>query len=166
MQILDIRIKKHPIRHYPRFDIELLVDRIPERSEMRFTNRGNRWFSNHGGYVRYFSWKPPSNNGGYYGRSFDIIMEDGSKVTLFGPWSSRSSAMNKEGFAPSLEVSITDDPDVLERGHTFWAGAVTVELLQPVLEEIGERLVEVDSHGEPRWVLESTVGMERKSCEH
>jgi len=160
MQILDIRIKKYLIRHYPRFDIELLVDRIPERSEMRFQRKNNRWFSNHGGYVRYFSWKPPSNNGGYYGRSFDIIMEDGSKVTLLGPWSSRSSAMNKEGFAPSLEVSITDDLRVFLRGYTLFAGAVTVELLQPALGEIGERLVEVDSHGEPYWVLESQLETE------
>lgn len=160
MKILDIDIKKHPKNHYPRFRIKLLVDRIPERSEMRFTNRGNRYFSNCGGYVEYFAWKPPGNNGGYYNRHFDIIMEDESEVTLLGPWSSRSSAMNKAGFAPSLEVSITDDPRVFLRGYTFYAGAITVELLRPILVELGERLVEVDSYGEPRWVLESTLEIE------
>jgi len=165
MQILDIDIKKHPINHYPRFNIRLLVDRIPERSEMRFINQGNRYFSNHGGYVEYFAWKPPNNNGGHYNRHFNIIMEDGSEVTLLGPWSSRSSAMNKAGFAPSLEVSITDDSRAFLRGYTFYAGAVTVELLQPILAELGERLVEIDSYGEPRWALESTLDKEG-SCEH
>lgn len=160
MKILDIDIKKHPINHYPRFNIRLLVDRIPERSEMRFINRDNCWFSNHEGYVEYFGWKPGGNNGGYYGRHFDIIMEDESEVRLLGPWSSRSSAMNKAGFIPSLEVSITDDPKVFLRGYTFYAAAVTVDLLQPILAELGERLVEVDSHGEPRWVLESTLETE------
>ena len=164
MQILDIDIKKHPQNHYPRFNIRLLVDRIPERSEMRFTNKGHCWFSERGGYVEYFGWTPPSNNGGYCSRYFDIIMEDESKVTLLGPWSSRSSEINKLGFTPSLEVSITDDPKVFWRNYTFYAGAVTVDLLQPVLAEMGERLVQIDSYGEPRWVLESTLD-EEVSCE-
>jgi len=157
MLVLGIQIKKHPKNHYPRFDINLLVDRIPDRSEMRFANQGSHWFSNHEGYVRYFGWEPGRNNGGYYGDSFDIIMEDESKVTLLGPWSSRSSVMNKIGFAPSLEVSITDDLEVMTRGYTFYAAAVTVELLRPVLAKINERLVEVEHYGEPSWVLESQL---------
>jgi len=164
MQILDIQIDKHPVKHYPRFDIYLLVDKIPDRLEMRFQQKGNRWFAEHGGYVRYFGWEPGGNNGGFYGRHFDIITKDETKVTLLGPWSSRSSAMNKEGFTPSLEVSITEDPEVMKRGHTFYAVAVTVELLRPVLEKMGERLVEIDSHGEPQWVLESTLETEDEPC--
>ena len=160
MKLLNMQIKKYPPRHYPRFDIELLVDRIPEISEMRFVNRGNRWFAEHEGCVTFFGWKPGGNNGGYYGRSFDIIMEDGSEVTLLGPWSSRSSAMNKEGFKPSLEVSITDKADVMVRGYTFYAGAVTVEFLQAALAEVGERLVETMHYGEPSWALESTLNSE------
>lgn len=160
MKLLDMQIKKHPKNHYLCFNIKLLVDRIPERSEMRFQRKGNCYFSNHGGYVEYFGWGPGHNNGGFCGRHFDIIMEDGSEVTLLGPWSSRSSAMNKEGFTPSLGVSITDDPDVLVRGHTFFAGAVTVEFLQAALAEVGERLIETMHYGEPSWVLESTLDSE------
>jgi len=161
MQVLDIRIKKYPIRRYPRFDIELLVDKIPERSEMRFQRKDNCWFAELGGYVEYFGWTPPNNNGGYYGRHFDIIMENGFKITLLGPWSSRSSEMNKLRFTPSLEVSITDDLKVFNRGYTFYAGVVTVELLQPALRKMDERLVEIEHYGEPQWVLGSQIEGEK-----
>jgi len=150
MKILKTKVRRYPENRYPRFEVDLLVDKIPDMSEMRFERKGTLWFCNHGGYVRYFGWTPPNNNGGYYGRSFDIKMKNGEEVTLLGPWSSRSSEMNKAGFVPSLEVGITDEADVWERDGVLYAGAVTVEILE---EALGEKLIEVDSHGEPMWVL-------------
>ena len=104
--------------------LEVLVDKIP-RDDLRYEQKGELFFAEHEGYVSFFAYSGPGD--GYGGSRFDIIMKDGSKKTLIGPWSSRPGVMNNAGFALCTGVSITDDPKVFERGHTFYGGNLTLE---------------------------------------
>lgn len=112
--------------------IKILVDRMPRLEELTYQQKGSLYFGELDGYVSFFFYQQPDE--GYGGRHFDINMMDGSQKTLIGPWSSCSSVMNDAGFTPCTEVSITDDPEVWKRGHTFFAAAATVEILEPAMK--------------------------------
>ena len=152
VRALKVEIKRHPKHHFPQHTIKVLVDEFPEA---RFTRKGDLWFGEKDGYVQFYGWTGPGNEGGFGGRHFPITMEDGNGVVLKGPWSSRPGEMNAAGFTPCVDVSITDDPVKWEQ-QFFYDGNVTVEWLQAALDEHcpGERLVEVaNSAGEPVWRL-------------
>lgn len=116
--------------------IELLVDRIPRLEELRYRYNHGLWYGELDGYVSFFSWTGPSNEGGYGGRAFKLKTVDGDDVTLLGPWSSNSMDMNRVGFGPCLEASVIEEPAGFERGYTFMAGAVTLDLLRRSLDVI------------------------------
>ena len=130
--------------------INILVDHIPAREELRYERRGCDFFAELDGYVSFYWWKAPDNNGGYSGWTFPVTLIDGETVTLRGPWSSRPSAMLAAGFRPSVDVSITEDPQTLERGYTFSGGHTTVEWMEAALAEFkpGILLRTRESHGE------------------
>ena len=44
--------------------------------------------------------------------------------------------MNRNGFGPCMEVSMTDDPEAWERGHTFFAVAMTIEKAKEALAKV------------------------------
>jgi len=52
--------------------------------------------------VKFFSYHKLSS--GYGGAQFNLRMKDGTIKTLVGPWSSRCSVMNANGFPHSVEV--------------------------------------------------------------
>ena len=126
--------------------IEILVDRIPEPHEMRYdamacrdgdTSISTAYFAENDGYVSFFihNWQ---NQRGFGGAMFPLHMNDGTIREVVGPWASRSDIMDDLGFTPSIEVSITDKPDVYERGWTFMAGHITKELLDTYVLGGGE----------------------------
>ena len=138
--------------------LEILVDEIPERSEMRFEHDSERglWYGEKEGYVRFYSWSGPENEGGFGGHNYTIQTVDGEEVTLRGPWSSRSGVMNKVGFGPCVGVRITTDQAVNENGRTLQSCAVTLATAKQAVD-----LVEDASHlerhlrfsnEEPYWI--------------
>lgn len=135
MKILDLRVDWYlDYGNDPVF--EILVDKIPDRKLLHYENNAWAWFAELDGYVSFFSWRGPANEGGYGGSRFPITMKDGSEKVLLGPWSSGSYAMNAVGdFPQCLCVHMTDDKDVWQRGHTFMSGAVTLQLINDFLAE-------------------------------
>lgn len=115
----------------------------PLRYKYMVTRSGNLFFGELDGYVSFFSGGYPEKSDGYYGRQFPIILESGEKIVLRGPWSSRAGVMNMY-FTPCMDISLTEDPKVWEKGHTFYASACTVELIMDWLRE----------HPEVDWTLE------------
>ena len=127
MEILKARIDWNDgFVNYP--TIRMLVDKVPDHREMAYEMREGLYFAESGGYVSYLYWVRPDM--GYGGRTFELTMKDGTKKYLKGPWSSNSMHANDLGFIPSIEAIVTADPYVWERGHTFFAGSVTIALIQ------------------------------------
>jgi hypothetical protein len=155
MRILDCQVDwREDVANDPR--LEVLVDEIPDRSELRFEQEENIWCAIKDGYASYFSWSGDGNDGGYSGRNFEIETVDGEQVTLKGPWSGRAGVVNKRSFGPVIDVRITEEPDVMENGHTFKSGAITRCAAQQALEHCDEtvgleRVVKFDAE-EPYWV--------------
>lgn len=120
---------------------------------MRFEKRNNCYFAERDGFVRFFYYKKPGD--GYDGGHFHLKMKDGSEETLIGPWSSRSSVMNQEGFTPCKEAAITDDPEVWDRGHIFFSLAVTIEIVEEALKLIPgtELRKKTDENGEIHYCI-------------
>lgn len=112
-------------------DLYLFVDHIPD--ELEYEQKGCFYFAEKEGFVNFFYYARPDQ--GYAGRKFHLKMKDGSEKVLIGPWSSNSSSMNAAGFPLCKEVTITDKQDVWERGYTFYAGAVLLEIAEKALEE-------------------------------
>jgi len=161
MKILDAQVDyREDVGNDPR--LEVLVDEIPERSDLRFEQEDGLWVAIENGYVEYFSWSGDGNDGGYSGRSFEITTVDGEQVTLRGPWSSRAGCVNKRRFGPVVDVRLTGDPGVLDRGHTFTSGTLTLSAAKQAIDLTDEdahfeRVVKFDSE-EPYWVIRRNGG--------
>lgn len=118
-----------------RFDndpsLMLLVDEMPDGENLVYESleKGSNtlYFAHYGGLVSFYA-HAPNDERGYGGASFVLTLDDGSDVKIKGPWSSRSGVMNKHFEPHSLEVAITDDPEVWEKGHTFYGAAVAVDI--------------------------------------
>ena len=139
MKILNANIDWHEkFSNSP--TLQILVDKIPDNKGLIYKQKGSLYFAERDGFVNFYYYDGPSD--GFAGRSFDINVENKGLVKLVGPWSSCSQAMNRSGFTPSLEVSITDEKAVFERGHTYCAAAITVEKAQEALKYVqGSSLV-------------------------
>lgn len=119
----------------PEFNI--LVDRIPNMNELRFSECKGIWFAEKDGYVDFYYWRGPENEGGYGGHIFPITMHDGKAVNLLGPWSSGSDAVNGLGcFTPCIEASIEDNAWRWSSYHKRGSlgGSVTVQLILDNIE--------------------------------
>lgn len=143
--------------------LELLVDEIPDRADMMFEHDEERglWYGEKDGFVRFYSFSGPENEGGFSGHHYEITTVDGEDVTLEGPWSSRAGVMNRVGFGPCVGVRITTDPAVLENGHTFQSGAVTLEVAKQAVDQIPEASHlqrEIKFDDEPYWVVQRNGG--------
>ena len=135
--------------------LQVLVDEIPDRSELRFQNEDELWVGIDNGYVEYFAYSGDGNDGGYSGRCFEVTMADGEQVTLKGPWSSRAGIVNKSRFGPVVDVRITDNPAVLDKGFTFTSGALTLAAAKQAIDFVDEashleRVIKF-SGDEPYW---------------
>jgi hypothetical protein len=96
--------------------LEVLVDEIPDRSDLRFEVEDGIWCGIGNGSVEFFSWSGEGNDSGYLGRCYEIRTVEGESVTLRGPWSSRAGCVNKRSFGPVVNIYLATDPEVLERG--------------------------------------------------
>ena len=135
MQVIDAKIYLYMPNYANNNELMLLVNRIPKRSEMRFLYKNYHYYAVKDYYAMYFSWSGKGNDGGFYGRTFDITMFDGRKVKLLGPWSSRCSLVNEYFETHCIEVAITDRHDTFYNNGTFYAGAITVDLARAILEK-------------------------------
>lgn len=136
--------------------LQVVVDEIPSRDEMRFEHEDRIWLGTKSGFASYFAWSGDGNDGGYSGRSFEITTVDGEQVTLKGPWSSRAGCVNQRSFGPIVDVRITTDPSALERGYTFRTGSLTLEAAKQAIDLVDEpchleRRLKY-SNDEPVWV--------------
>jgi hypothetical protein len=115
--------------------IEVLFDKLPNQDELAYECADNCYLAIEGDYASFWTWNGNGNNRGMGGHEFDIHMRDGSTVTLRGPWSSNSQAMNERFPMHVVEASVTDNPVVFARGYTFNAAAVTVNALLEYLRQ-------------------------------
>lgn len=145
---------------------QILVSDYPAREEFRYeklrVEKGTAYFAELDGFVSFY-FHDPKDETGFYGREIPLTLLDGTEVSIKGPWSSRPAVMTSLGFAPSLAVSYTKDPDVWARGYTFFAGAVTVDWFEqnalPLLP--GFELWPVDASTDPEIsILSKKVGFE------
>lgn len=102
------------------------------------------------GFVSYFC--EDNDKSGFAGRSFDILMEDGSIKTLVGPWSSRASVMNEEFGVACVEV--TFDYDDNPYSSLKYAGAMSVIYLIEAFSKLNPEieLFPVEQFGELHWL--------------
>jgi hypothetical protein len=155
MKILDAQVDwREDVANDPR--LQVLVDEIPERSELRFENEDELWVAIEDGYVEYFAWSGDGNDGGYSGRSFEITTVDGKEVTLKGPWSSRAGCVNLRSSGPVVDVRMTSEPDVFEQGHTFRSGTLTLSAAKQAIDIADDdahfERVEKFDNDEPYWI--------------
>jgi len=131
MKVIDARVEWNE-RWSNNPELCVLVDHIPAFSEMRYQHVGQLWWAELDGYVSFFAWKGPGNEGGLGGAQYTITLTDETQVTLKGPWVSRAGVMNKH-FDPCLDVVLFTVRDAFEKGGGL-AGAITLELAKEALK--------------------------------
>lgn len=125
--------------------LRLLLDRLPELDEYvySFVPTGDKegeglYWAEVDGVVRFYFWSGKPDRG-FGGRHYTIRLDDETVVTLKGPWSSGPSVLNNH-FPHCMDVSLTDDPGVFERGHTYFAGNVLVDVVREQLQWVRPEL--------------------------
>ena len=109
-----------------RGSIQLLLDKRPKLDDFTFVVYGNIFFAETGGFVRVFKHIPGSTDG-FAGSEYTLNFDDGPKTFKGSLWDPKSH--KDVSHVPEYRsVSITDEKDVMERGHTFFAGYVTKAL--------------------------------------
>ncbi len=114
-------------------ELVVLVDEIPNRSDIVYNKLemygGALYYGEKGGYSSYM-YHDPLDEKGYGGAVMEIEVHKVGKETIRGPWSSRCGVVNRAGFGPCLDASMTTDPKAFERGFTLMAGAITREVAE------------------------------------
>lgn len=148
MRILALKVDWHE-QFATSPSLNVLVSKIPNLRDLRYKSPDNRmYFAEKDGFVNFFVHQP-SNESGYGGRTFHITMEDGEKRSIKGPWSSRSGCFNRQGIFPQcVECGIVDDPIAYQRGHTFYSGAIVVDLVK---EHMRSHLPGLEMRREVKW---------------
>lgn len=146
MQILEARVNW--MKDYGNYPVlECLVDKIPKREELRYTQTAGKYWAEKDGYVSFF-YHNPGDETGFGGQVFTLNMFDGSVRNIKGPWSSRCGVMNRY-FPHSVSCTMTDDPKVWSRGYTFYSAHITLELAREAAKMLGVYMV-CDTD-EPTW---------------
>ena len=130
MNVLDARVNYN--EQYDNLpNLEILVDKIPKN--LVYLDRHPFYFVEKDGYVEFLYYEKPGE--GYGGRTFNIITNKGQK-SLIGPWSSRSSIMNKEGFTLSKECKIAkmSDENTIKNWILLYSAHITLELFENILK--------------------------------
>jgi len=126
---------------------EILVDKIPEHTELRYQEKNGLYYAEKDGYVSLYYYNSPGE--GFGGRHFRLTMSDESEKVLKGPWSSRSGCVNQY-FPHCTEVALIEEEEGFNRGYTFYSCAATIEWITTnVLPLIpGVSLLALYDHGE------------------
>ena len=102
---------------------------LPRDHIYTFYKKGNRpwsgmYYSELNGHVSFFYWGGKQDEG-FGGKHFYVNVHDNGQitnVTLKGPWSSNSEAMNRHGFGPCMEVHLK----IIDQ-NTIFATAATLK---------------------------------------
>lgn len=126
---------------------EVLVDKIPESTELRYKCINRIYYAEKAGYVSFYYYNSPGE--GFGGSHFHITMDDESEMILKGPWSSRSGCANKY-FPHCMEIALIEEESGFDRGYTFYSCAATIEWVTtnvlPLLP--GVSIIAALDHGE------------------
>lgn len=128
--------------NHPRLIVN--VDEIPKRADLIYHKKllpqGTAYFAQHeSGYVNFF-YHDPMRETGYGGAIFTGTLEDGSRFSVRGPWSSNCQAMN-QWFARSFEA------DLRERSNQcLMAGAITEAIAIRLIREAGAEVGWLTGH--------------------
>lgn len=104
--------------------LRLQLDGEPDYSAFRYAMRGRLYFAEHDGIARYFV-EDPGNQHGYGGAVFNVVMTDGTRRAIKGPWSGNPGSVRAAGF-----------PDVIDVSSNHCGMSVLVSALRQQLDKI------------------------------
>lgn len=156
MKILAARIDwRHQWSNVP--ELNVLVDRLPDVSELRFVEKNGLYLSVWDGLCTFFANPRTGGASGYA----QVTMEDGTVLhSMFGAWASRAGAVVWAHGVRCVDVSLTDDPDRFHKQQlALRSGALTVERTLEALALCGEQayLLDVPDYvGERTFIVSSS----------
>lgn len=125
-------------------NLKVLIDEEPEGIIYEVDEDKGCYWGEKDGMVIFgaYNFERGGNQGGFGGREWDIPIETElfhdipvSKRHVAGPWSSRSSVMNK-WFPDSFAVAYTTSEKAWKRGHTFTGGHMLVTKVREALHHL------------------------------
>lgn len=115
--------------------LKVLVDKIPDKviyHQYDLDSGAAFYVGENDGWVSYF-YHNPMNQTGFGGRNFTLTLDTGEVKVIKGPWSSRAGVANHYLKIPCVDVTITDEFEVWQRGFTFYAGSISVAKISTYL---------------------------------
>lgn len=119
--------------------LEILVDKFPDNDQSKYkiihrTMYSLIYYSETEGLIRSF-YHTSKDQSGYGGGTFKLNMEDGSQISIKGPWSISAPYFNEMGY-PCMDVAITDNEEFYEtgKGGIFYACKITLNFAKEAIE--------------------------------
>ena len=114
--------------------LQLLLNYVPGHRDFLFKRCGNYFFAEQEGFVSVFLYKARGTQG-FAGREITLNIEGAGEITFKGSLWDPTSFDDTSGLPEYRAVSLTDKKEVMERGHTFYAGYVTKELYEELMRK-------------------------------
>lgn len=133
-------------------ELKVTVDKMPPSDEFVYKKHvvdhsTTLYFAHHeSGVCRYFA-HSRGDQSGYGGRSFELKMADGITEIIKGPWSSRSSVMNRYFSPECVEVILYERDGMCPT--LGYASNLTIELAQECARMAGHEFVRRRDGREP-----------------
>lgn len=143
MKVIDAKIDwQHEYSNAPK--LKILVDEIPSISDAIWKKIENGlfpvYFSVQDGLLRHLH---VGDGHGYYGRAFSLNLESGETVTLIGPYDGCAYSWHGRGMPEGMTAHIINHRMGFDRGYTFTACDVTLEIAQEAAKLAGAKLLKV-----------------------
>lgn len=135
MKVLDCRVRwREGLENSP--ELEFLVDKIPENSELRYESKEGLYYAELDGYVNFiYKENPNIPDEGFGGARRSITLTSGETISFNGGWSSRAGVANSLGFKECLDIVITDNLKTWKVGYSLYSGNITYELAKKAVED-------------------------------
>jgi len=119
--------------------IQVLVNEVPKASDFEFKRIGKFLFAERDGFVKIFKHEPGSKDG--FGGWELTLNVGGDRITYKGCLWDPMGFDDMSNVPEYRSVSITDDPEVMKVGYTFYSGYVTKKLYEKLCKKAGVKLL-------------------------
>ena len=117
--------------------LQVLVDKKTDAESRVYKKYGKYLYAEDDGFVSVYLHNPGSTQG-FAGEKIKLNVEDEEKTFTGSLWDP-TGYDDTSGLPEYRSVSLTDDPQVMEKGFTFWHAYITKFLYEELCKKVGAK---------------------------
>jgi len=114
--------------------LQVLVDKRPDKDERVYKRYGDYLYSENDGFVSTYKHEKGTTEG-FAGAVITLNIE-GKQTTFKGSLWDATGYDDTSGLPEYRAISLTDDPEVMKKGHMFWHSYITKSLYEDLCKKV------------------------------